>query len=94
MPGNGFFNIRPPSADAAATTIATTSAWTARSAAAASKGWKKLRSDAAAAAEASGLQRLVPAFQTLYNGLSEQQKRTADQLFAGPSDTGDAPTKK
>jgi hypothetical protein len=51
-------------------------------------------SAAAAAAEASGLQRLVPAFQTLYNGLSEQQKRTADQLFAGPPDTGDAPTKK
>ena len=39
-----------------------------------------------AQAEADNLKRLVPALEALYASLSEQQKRTADQLFnSGPS---------
>ena len=38
-----------------------------------------------AQAEADNLKRLVPALEALYASLSEQQKRTADQLFnSGP----------
>jgi periplasmic protein CpxP/Spy len=33
-------------------------------------------------AEAEGLKRLLPAFEALYGGLSDQQKRTADQIMA------------
>lgn len=35
-----------------------------------------------AEAEAEGLKRLLPPLQALYDSLSEQQKRTADQVFA------------
>lgn len=34
-----------------------------------------------AAAHAASLQKLVPAFETLYNEMPEQQKRVADQVF-------------
>ena len=46
----------------------------------------ELRTQAQAAqTEAAGLQRLLPVFQALYEGLSEAQKRAADQVFAAPS---------
>jgi hypothetical protein len=35
--------------------------------------------------QAASLKRLVPAFESLYDTLSTEQKRTADQLFAGSS---------
>jgi periplasmic protein CpxP/Spy len=38
----------------------------------------------AASLDARGLQRLVPAFQTLYLSLSPQQRQAADQAFAPP----------
>jgi len=45
----------------------------------------ELRTQAQAAqTEAAGLQRLLPAFQSLYESLSEAQKREADQVFAAP----------
>jgi DNA-binding transcriptional regulator YbjK len=34
-----------------------------------------------AEAHAQHLQKLVPAFQTVYNSMSDQQKQTADQVF-------------
>ena len=37
-----------------------------------------------ATAEADGLKRLLPPLQALYDTLSDAQKRTADQVFAGP----------
>jgi periplasmic protein CpxP/Spy len=37
---------------------------------------------------AQDVQRLVPAFQNLYNSLSDEQRRTADQVFRSyPGDT-------
>jgi hypothetical protein len=36
-------------------------------------------------AEAEGLKRLVPALQTLYDSLSEQQKRLADAVMGQPA---------
>jgi hypothetical protein len=38
----------------------------------------------AADAEAQGLRHMLPIFETLYASLSDEQKRTADQMFAGP----------
>lgn len=42
----------------------------------------------AAATEAAELQRLLPPFEALYGVLSADQKKTADQLFAGPAQQG------
>jgi periplasmic protein CpxP/Spy len=39
-----------------------------------------------AEAEAEGLKRLLPPLQALYDGLSDQQKRTADQVFASSTE--------
>jgi hypothetical protein len=45
----------------------------------------ELRTQAQAAqTEAAGLQRLLPAFQALYESLSEAQKSAADHVFAAP----------
>jgi len=46
--------------------------------------------------QAAGLKRLVPAFQSLYDSLSDQQKKTADQVMGGgpgggPGGPGGAP---
>ena len=41
--------------------------------------------------QANGLKRLVPALQSLYDTLSDPQKKTADQLLAGGEETGGAP---
>ena len=43
-----------------------------------------------AEAEAEGLKRLVPAFQALYDSLSEQQKRIADQAFVPQAEPPDS----
>jgi periplasmic protein CpxP/Spy len=49
----------------------------------------QLRAQAQAAQlDAQGLRRLVPVFQALYASLSDQQKRVADQLFAGSPPSG------
>lgn len=44
-----------------------------------------------AQAEAENLKRLVPALEALYASLSEQQKRTADQLFNSGPPSGSPP---
>jgi hypothetical protein len=41
-------------------------------------------------ARMEGMQRLVPAFQTVYNSLSDQQKQAADALFRSQSDKAQA----
>lgn len=44
-----------------------------------------------AQAEAEGLGRMLPALETLYGTLSEQQKRAADQVFASGPEQEQAP---
>ena len=41
--------------------------------------------------QANGLKRLVPALQSLYDSLSDPQKKTADQVLAGGEEAGGAP---
>lgn len=41
--------------------------------------------------QAEGLQRLIPAFEALYNSLSDPQKRTADQVFGQGAQSGEPP---
>jgi hypothetical protein len=41
--------------------------------------------------QAAGLKRLVPALQSLYNALSDPQKKTADKIIGGGGDTGPGP---
>ena len=65
MPAGEYCSIRAPNAHAAATTIATAIACTAKSVAAESKGWKKFNNVAAAAAEAR------PAIAAVSGGASE-----------------------
>ncbi len=57
---------------------------------------EELRSSVAfAQAEADGLKRLLPALEALYGSLSDQQKRTADQVFSNaPAPKEPAPRKK
>ncbi len=45
-------------------------------------------------AEAAGLQRLIAPLEALYATLSDQQKRTADQAFAGPEQQQPPPAAK
>lgn len=40
-----------------------------------------------------GLKKLVPVFQTLYDSLSDQQKKTADQIFGRQQGGGATPTR-
>ena len=47
-----------------------------------------------AAAEADGLQRLLPPLQALYESLSDQQKRAADQVFASNPEPEPQPAAK
>jgi protein CpxP len=42
-------------------------------------------------AQAEGLKRLLPAFQALYNGLSDQQKRAADAVMGNAAQPGEPP---
>jgi periplasmic protein CpxP/Spy len=42
-------------------------------------------------AQAEGLKRLLPAFQALYDGLSDQQKRAADAVMGNAAQPGEPP---
>ena len=41
--------------------------------------------------QSNGLKRLVPAFQALYDSLSDPQKKTADQVLGGGEEAGGPP---